>query len=110
MFAYCGLVGNPHVAAKIYMFAPLSTSTKTSSRSESEDPAAVSKGGSRDRASRGSLWTDGRMTQRLPFAQEYVVGNMFFSRGLKNMEGGRNGEFANSCHVKVVVRPTRSPS
>ena len=28
IFAYCGLVGNPHLAAKIYLFAPLPTSTK----------------------------------------------------------------------------------
>ena len=28
IFAYCGLVGNPHLTAKISSFAPLSTSTK----------------------------------------------------------------------------------
>ena len=28
MFACCGLVGNPHLTAKIYIFAPLPTSTK----------------------------------------------------------------------------------
>ena len=28
IFAYCGLVGNPHLAAKIYLFAPLPTSAK----------------------------------------------------------------------------------
>ena len=28
IFAYCGVVGNPHLTAKILIFAPLSTSTK----------------------------------------------------------------------------------
>ena len=28
IFAYCGLVGNPHLAARIYFFAPLPASTK----------------------------------------------------------------------------------
>ena len=28
IFACCGFVGNPHLTAKIYFFAPLSTSTK----------------------------------------------------------------------------------
>ena len=29
IFAYCGLVGNPHLTAKIQIFAPLPTSTKS---------------------------------------------------------------------------------
>ena len=29
IFAYCGLVGNPHLAARIYFFAALPMSTKT---------------------------------------------------------------------------------
>ena len=40
-FAYCGLVGIPHLSAEMKIFAPLPTSTKKSTRAPWHDPGDV---------------------------------------------------------------------